>query len=64
MRVCAAHKFGIRTMPIDFARRRQLADVGPTLRAAFGGSTGRPVRRDRDLCGEAWFHFVAGKPCV
>ncbi|AHI75355.1 hypothetical protein BTRA_4869 [Burkholderia thailandensis USAMRU Malaysia  len=52
-------------MPIDFAtRRRQLADVGPTLRAAFGGSTGRPVRRDRDLCGEAWFHFVAGKPCV
>lgn len=64
MRVCAAHKFGILTMYTDFAtQQRQLADVGLKLRAAFGGSSGEPVRRDQDLGGEAWLHFVASKPC-
>ncbi|MBF3728136.1 SAM-dependent methyltransferase, partial [Burkholderia pseudomallei] len=27
------------------------------------GSSGEPVRRDQDLGGEAWLHFVASKPC-
>ncbi|VBW00297.1 type 11 methyltransferase [Burkholderia pseudomallei] len=64
MRVCAAHKFGILIMYTDFAtQQRQLADVGLKLRAAFGGSSGEPVRRDQDLGGEAWLHFVASKPC-
>ncbi|KVE35525.1 class I SAM-dependent methyltransferase [Burkholderia sp. TSV86] len=61
-RVCAAHKFGILVTYTDFAtQRRQLDAAGFHLQAAFGSSTGRQLRDDQDLSGEAWFHFIASK---